>query len=147
MEWNEEPMDGEDPLDPAPPAAPRRQPRPRYRSYQGGSPVFGSISDYGHHAAKTGAMGQGAHLGGMIGMTMGAINQENRSRVAQAQEARRMQHEKDMLLSRLGAMSGQQEEPGLTAQQMAALAVLQSENAAGHRGTIRNKALRILGML
>ena len=109
--------------------------------------MFGSIADYGRMAAGAGGAAQGAHLGNMMNMTMGAINQENMSRVAQAREGRRMQHEKDMLLMRLREMNGDQEEQGLTQQQMAALAVLQAENAAGRQGTVRSRALRTLGML
>ena len=108
----------------------------------------GSIVDYGRMAAGAGAAAQGSHLGNMMNMTMGAINQENQSRVAQQREGRRMQHEKDMLLMRLRGMNQAGGSPGdLTGEQMAALAVLQQENALGRRGTTRNAALRKLGLL
>lgn len=54
---------------------------------------------------------QAAALGGMVNRTMGAIQDENDSRVAQAREMRRMEHEKSIeamrqegLLRRLAAM-------------------------------------------
>lgn len=143
MQWNEEPMDGVDPLTPAPRRA--RVPRPVFRP-QGGNQVFGSIVDYGRMMAGMGGAAQGASLGNMINQTMGAIGEENRSRVAQEREGRRMQHEKDMLLMRLQEMNGGPRGDDMTAQQRAALAVLQLENAAGRRGTVRNRALSILGL-
>lgn len=110
MDWNEEPMDDVDPMaalqqaqgQPLP-AQPPRRPRPVIRS-QGGSPVFGSIVDYGRLAAGVGAAAQGAHLGNMIGQTMDAIGEENRSRVAQEREMRRMEHEKAMKQMELDAI-------------------------------------------
>jgi hypothetical protein len=62
-----------------------------------------------------------------------------------------MQHERDMLLMRLRGMNqavgSPGDEPGdLTGEQMAALAVLQQENALGRRGTTRSAALRKLGL-
>ena len=108
----------------------------------------GSIVDYGRMAAGAGSAAQGSHLGNMMNLTMGAINQENQSRVAQQREGRRMQHEKDMLLMRLREMNQGRGAPGeLTGEQMAALAVLQQENALGRRGTTRSAALRKLGLL
>jgi len=91
---------------------------------------------------------QARHAGNMMNMTMGAINQENQSRVAQQREARRMQHERDMLLMRLRGMN-QPQQPGgqMTPQQMAAFAMLRQEEEAGRTGTVRMKALRTLGML
>lgn len=108
MEWNEEPMDGAGqgavpPPAPGQPAPPRRGPRPVIRQ-QGGPQVFGSIVDYGRLAAGVGAAAQGAHLGNMIGQTMDAIGQENRSRVAQEREMRRMEHEKALKQMELDAM-------------------------------------------
>lgn len=142
MEWNEEPMGGVDPLPPAPrPRARRPVARP-----QGGNQVFGSIVDYGRMAAGFGSAAQGAQLGNMINQTMDTIGEENRSRVAQEREARRMQHEKDLLLMRLQEQGGSRRSGELTPQQMAALMVLQAEDAAGRSGTARNQALRMLGM-
>lgn len=106
MRWNEEPMNGADPLAALPqdqPAPPRRRPRPVSRS-QGGPQVFGSIVDYGRLAASAGAAAQGAHLGNMISQTMDALGQENRSRVAQEREMRRMEHEKEMKRMELDAL-------------------------------------------
>lgn len=107
--------------------------------------MFGSLVNFGRMAGM-GAAAQGAHLGNMINQTMDAIGDENSSRVAQEREARRMQHEKDMLIMRLQEMSGGQGGDDLTAQQRAALAVLQMENASGRSGTVRNNALRVLGL-
>lgn len=50
----------------------------------------------GFNSAMVGAAGQNAALNGMTNDVMGAINQENQSRVAQAREDARMQHEKDL---------------------------------------------------
>lgn len=111
--------------------------------------MFGSsIVDYGRMAAGAGAAAQGSHLGNMMNMTMGAINQENQSRVAQEREGRRMQHEKDMLLTRLRGMN--QAAPGydpMEMEKMAALAVLRQELEAGRHGTVRSRAMRKLGLL
>jgi hypothetical protein len=52
------------------------------------------------------APGMNAHAAA-VGQVNNAIAGEMQSRVAQAREARRMQHEKDMLLMRLQAMRGQ----------------------------------------
>jgi hypothetical protein len=136
---------------PKKPVAPRR-PAFSWPQQQEAGMFGGSIVDYGRMAAGAGAAAQGSHLGNMMNMTMGAINQENQSRVAQSREARRMQHERDMLLMRLRGMNqaggSPGDEPGdLTGEQMAALAVLQQENALGRRGTTRSAALRKLGLL
>lgn len=93
MDWNEEPMDGVDPLPPL--QEKKKAPRVRrpFVQRQGAGSVFGSITDYGRMAAGMGGAAQGAHLGGMIGQTMGAIARENQSRVAQQREMRRMDHD------------------------------------------------------
>jgi hypothetical protein len=52
------------------------------------------------------APGMNAHAAA-VNQVNDVISQEMQSRVAQAREARRMQHEKDMLLMRLRAMRGQ----------------------------------------
>jgi len=108
MEWNEEPMDGVDPLaDLAaePKKKPgRRPPRGPIQSspifnggtMQGIAPFMGLVAP--HIAA------QGAHLGGMINQVQDAIQRENDSRVAQAREQRRMDHEKEMKRMELDAM-------------------------------------------
>ena len=75
-----------------------------------------------------------------------AISAEMQSRVSQEREARRMQHEKDLLLKRIQGMNGRQQSP-MGDDYQAALAVLQAEDAAGRTGTVRNNALRKLGML
>ena len=109
MEWNEEPVDDVDPLAARDEAA-RQASRPRRPRLQaparptGGSQVLGSIVDYGRMAAGIGAAAQGAHLGSMISQVQNAIQRENDSRVAQAREMRRMQHEKDMKRMELDAM-------------------------------------------
>lgn len=66
--------------------------------------MFGSIVDYGRLAAGAGAAAQGAHLGGMINQIHGTFQRENDSRVAQAREMRRMQHEKEMKRMELDAI-------------------------------------------
>lgn len=62
------------------------------------------------------AMGgqQAGNLQGMANDVMGAINQENQSRVAQQREQQRMQHEKDLEQMRMNTLIGRlgQSTPG-----------------------------------
>ena len=107
-----------------------------------------SVTNFGAAMAGMGGAAQGRHLGNMMGMTMGAINQENQSRVAQMREARRQQHEKDLMLMRLQGMNQQRPrgraEP--SPEMLAALEVLRMENEAGRSGTVKNRALKMLGL-
>lgn len=106
MDWNEEPIDDVDPMAERD-AAVRRAPRPRRAPrqvtpilqggpMQGIAPFMGLISP--HIAA------QGSRLGGMINQVQGVLQRENDSRVAQAREARRLEHEKAMRRMELGAL-------------------------------------------
>jgi len=90
------------------------------------------------------APGMNAHAGAMNQVNQ-AISGEMQSRVAQAREGRRMQHEKDMLLMRLRGMNGGGAAPQMD-DRTAAMMVLQMENAAGRGGTARLRALRKLGL-
>lgn len=77
----------------------------QFQGHQGAAhPMQAAYDALGPHA-------QARALQGMAGQAMAAIQDENDSRVAQAREARRMQHEKDIeamrqegLLRRLAAM-------------------------------------------
>lgn len=108
MEWNEEPLDDLDPMAArdaaarrAAPSRPRRAPRQVSPIIQGG-PMQGIAPFMGLVAPHIAA--QGSHLGGMINQVQGVIQRENDSRVAQAREMRRMEHEKAMKRMELDAM-------------------------------------------
>lgn len=75
---------------------PSSQPQRRASNNPGGSGVYGSIVDFGRMAAAGGAAEQGRALGNAMNLTMGAINQENMSRVAQSREMRRLAQERAM---------------------------------------------------
>lgn len=74
----------------------RSQPRRASANNPGGSGVYGSITDFGRMAAASGAAEQGRALSDAMNLAMGAINQENMSRVAQSREMRRMAQEQAM---------------------------------------------------
>jgi len=127
-------------------AAPQKRPGGKLKG-KASNMFGGSIVDYGRLMAGAGSAAQYAQLSGMANDAMSAIRNENASRVAQAREARRMQHEKDLLLTRLRGMNQQQPFGQMTPQQVAALEVLRQEEEGGRTGTVRSNALRTLGML
>lgn len=96
--------------------APKRSRKSAWVAPQGiGHPVGGNMFDNGFGAAMGGfntAMGmsamQGNLLQGMIDQTTDAIDKENYSRVAQAREQNRMDHEKELMAMRMGGDKDQE---------------------------------------
>lgn len=63
--------------------------------------AYGDFAIGGMNMAQAMAGQQGGHLAGMANQAMGAIAQENASRVAQSRERARMQHDMNMQNARL----------------------------------------------
>lgn len=89
LQQGEEQRPGQDQRRQEPPAT-----RTRRTNQGGGAVAMGfPTSLFGAGAAMGGHMAQGNHLQGMANQATNALEEENRSRVAQAREARRLQHE------------------------------------------------------
>lgn len=66
--------------------------------------AYGDFATGGFNMGQAMAAQQGGHLAGMINQTTNAISKENDSRVAQAREMQRMQHEINMKQMELDAL-------------------------------------------
>ena len=112
MQLNEEPMDGEDPRGVAPGMAPRppvvRDPRiaenaRRQQEERRRRAGMGPMSGINPMQGLAGPADQARMLQGMINQTTGAVGREMDARRSSFREARRLAHEREMLLLRLQA--------------------------------------------